>query len=92
MTSSDLKAVYTTATATLFNGPSRLRSIHYVSTTGGGSLVFKDGTATAVTLQLAVPAAHHSASLELPDRGVRFDTAMKVTTLTSGIKLTVFHS
>lgn len=87
----DVKSNVATASNTVVGGPARIRSIYYTANTSAGSVVFKDGGASGVTvISIATPANGYG-NIMLPGDGVLCSSNVYVA-LTNVDSATVFYS
>jgi hypothetical protein len=86
----DVLAVYVTATGALgTSGRCRVKSVYYVST-AGGTLTFRDGSASGpIRLQLATAASGVGLSV-IPGEGILFQGDPHLT-ITGTASVTVFY-
>lgn len=79
------------ATGTGYSGRARVKGITFVCTATAGSIVFKNGGASGVTMiSLATPAAVGFHDVMIPEDGVLFDTDVHLT-LTNVDSVTFFY-
>ena len=93
MMQTDVKSASNTATATYFNGPTRLKGVYVTANATAGSVTFRDGGATGtalLTLTTPASATNNPFYMQLPGEGIRFSTSLYAN-LTSVDALTVFY-
>ena len=76
---SDVKAVRTNATGSLFGGRTRLRGFILGNSSGGGQVTLNDSRGAQLVVD--VPAGD-IASTNLPEDGILFEGGMTISTLT----------
>jgi ribosomal protein L35AE/L33A len=91
MMQTDVKAVHTEATATLYTGRTRVKGYHCISGGTAGDVIFRDGGASGVVrLQFNVGAGTQPIVMSIPGEGILFESSVHVTVPTSA-KVTVFY-
>jgi hypothetical protein len=78
MAGSDIKAKTLTASGDVTTGPSRLVAVHYMGHNSTGTVEFKDGGASGVTVFSLQVKSSDSGDLTIPAEGVKFDNGIYV--------------
>ena len=91
MMQTDVKAASNTASATFFNGPTRVKGIVVTTGASAGTLVVSDGgSGGTAKITINTPAAAGIQNVLIPGEGVRFDSSVYVA-LTNVTAATVFY-
>ena len=87
----DVKAASNTASATFFNGPTRVKGIVVTTGASAGTRVVHDGGSSGTAkITINTPASAGIQNVLIPGEGVKFDTSVYVA-LTNVTAATVFY-
>jgi len=87
----DVKAVHTEVTATIYAGRTRVKGYHCISGGTAGDVIFRDGGASGVVrLQFNVGAGTQPIVMSIPGEGILFETSVHVT-VPGTAKVTTFY-
>lgn len=87
----DVSSVTVTADGSVYGARTRVKSITYLATATGGSIVLKDGGASGTTkINIATPAVADSYEVVIPAQGVLFENDVYLD-LTNVASVTIFH-
>lgn len=87
----DVQSVTLTSNGSIFDGPSRVKGIHYVAPSHDGLIELKNGGASgSVLITIATPASGYE-TFNLPGDGVVFSSNVYAN-LTNITSLTVFYA
>ena len=91
MMQTDVKAVHTEVTATIYTGRTRVKGYHCISGGTAGDVIFRDGGASGVVkLQFNVGAGTQPIVMSIPGEGILFETSVHVT-VPGTAKVTTFY-
>jgi len=87
----DVSSATLTADGTVYGARTRVKSITYLATSTGGSIVLKDGGSSGDTkINIATPAVADAYEVVIPAQGVLFETDVYLD-LTDVASVTVFY-